>query len=101
MKNNILSTIGIAHKARATVIGEDNITAYVQKKKISLIFLANDAAENTKKKYIDKGNFYHIHIDENFTKSELSKAIGRENCSAIAINNQGFTKAFMKKIQEV
>ena len=68
----------------------------VASKKVYYIFLASDASLNSKKKIKDKALYYNVEVNESYTGSELSHAIGKENRMVIGITNPGFLKILKK-----
>ncbi len=63
MKNNrVLSLIGLATKAGKTVSGEFSTEKSVKTGKGLLVIVAEDASENTKKKFRNMCSFYEVPI---------------------------------------
>ncbi len=94
---NFLNTIGIAMRARKVVTGEDATVESVRKSKAHLVLLASDAGKNTSKKIRDKCLHYNVLVIEDFTISEISKAIGKSNRVVIAITDRGFAQSLIKR----
>ncbi len=93
--DKIFNLIGLATRARKIISGEELMDA-IRKKKVSLVILASDASENTRKRYSDKCSFYGIDlitVDDSF---KLNQAIGKANRMAIGINDEGFKNSIMK-----
>ena len=88
MNSNVLNLLGLATRARKTVSGEMILNA-IRGNTAKLVIIADDASENTKKKLIDKCIYYHV--DYVFIESSaiLSRAVGKNNRMAIAINDLG------------
>ncbi|MGL4662698.1 MAG: L7Ae/L30e/S12e/Gadd45 family ribosomal protein [Culicoidibacterales bacterium] len=99
MSKQILQTLGLAYVAKRAVSGEDTIALAAKKGQITLLFLAHDASDNTKKQYINKSQFYNFEVNEKFSKDELKHAIGKRACSALALIDAGFTKSIQKKLR--
>jgi len=97
LNHDILSLLGLASRARQIACG-DVLLKNIQKKKVYFLIIADDASENTKKKYSDKCHFYGIdymiigHIDE------LSRSIGKDNRVAIGILDKGFANKIKSKL---
>lgn len=91
-----LNNLGLCQRANGLISGEENVIFAIQANKIYYLFLANDASENTKKKIKDKAKYYQIELDDSYSSSELSKAIGKENRMIIGITNKGFLKILKK-----
>lgn len=92
MKNNYLNVVGLAYRARKCSTGESIIVKDIQQRKVKLLLIANDIAEQTKKKFLDKCKTYevpYIEVDDRFT---LAQAIGKSERVAIAILDEGFAK---------
>lgn len=85
----VLSLLGLASRARKIVTG-DLLIKTIRSHKVECVLLANDASENTKKKYLDKCTYYHIPIFIFADTSTLSKAIGKDNRVCIGISDKGF-----------
>lgn len=97
MNKQYLNLLGLANAARKIVTGE-TLIKQIKAKKISLVLIAKNASENSKKKITDKCHYYHIPyyiMDED--SDTLGKAIGKENRVAIGIADRGFAK----KIKEI
>lgn len=88
--------LGLAYIAKKAVVGTDFVIEAIRSKKAKLVFLASDAAPNTKKKVLDKAKFYEIEVLEMFDGATLSKAVGKNNIKAIALIDQGFSNMFKK-----
>ncbi len=94
---SFLSTVGIAVRAGKVVSGEDAVVETVRNAKAHLVILANDAGKNTTKKIKDKCLHYNVLVIDNYTISEISKAIGKSNRVVIAITDKGFAQSLIKK----
>lgn len=94
---NILNLLGLAARARKIETGDSALKA-IRAKKASFVIIAEDASQNTKKKFTDKCTFYSIPYVVWNKSAALSQAIGRPNRMAIAIVDQGFAKSFKEKL---
>lgn len=92
----MLKSLGLAFAAGKLVSGTDFVVDAIRQNKAKLVFLANDASDNTKKKVRDKASFYGVMIIEEFDTYSLSKEVGKKNIKAIAITDQGFANMFKK-----
>lgn len=97
-KQKALNLLGLALRAGKLVHGEASVLAAVRNKSASYVFVAEDASDNTKKKFTDKTNYYEVPISFDFSGELISQAIGK-NRSSVALIDQGFAKS-MKKIIE-
>ncbi|WP_182199196.1 YlxQ family RNA-binding protein [Paraliobacillus salinarum] len=92
MNNNqaYLNLIGLAYRAKKITIGEESIIRDIQKGKAKLVLLANDIGSQTKKKLMDKCDYYQVPICIVDDRDTISHAIGKTGRVAIAINDDGF-----------
>lgn len=96
MNKQYLNILGLANAARKIVTGETLIKK-IRAKKVSLVLIAENASENTKKKITDKCHYYDIPyyiMDED--SDVLGNAIGKENRVAIGIADRGFAKKLIE-----
>ncbi len=94
--SNILKNIGLCSRAGGLITGEEFVLEAIKKQSVLLVFLANDASDNTTKRIKDKTNTYNVDINIDFSTEELSKAIGKENRKVIGITDKGFAKLLKK-----
>lgn len=95
-KNKFMSLMGICQKAGRLVSGEFACENAVKAKKAKLIVIAEDASENTKKKFGNSAKFYNINLICAGSKDELGKVIGRGARSVVAITDEGFATELVK-----
>ena len=94
----VLQLLGLAFVAKKVISGEDFCVEGIRKGEIKYLFLASDAGVNTTKKITDKAKYYNVVLDNRFTSSELSSAIGKNNRMVIGVLDIGFAKK-MKEIR--
>ena len=92
----ILGLLGLAARAGGIVDGSERVINAFRKTPDMIVFLATDAGENIHKKIKDKALHYHTEVNEMFTAGELSKAIGKEKRTVIAVTDQRFIKPLSK-----
>ena len=101
MKNNrVLSLIGLATKAGKTVSGEFSTEKSVKTGKGLLVIVAEDASENTKKKFRNMCEYYKVPFYLYGTKAELGAAMGKEFRASLAITDTGLANAVRKYLPE-
>jgi Ribosomal protein HS6-type (S12/L30/L7a) len=89
--NKYTGLLGLAAASRSIVIGE-TIIKTIRNGQCKYVVIANDASDNTKKRFIDKCTYYHVMYGFIESSEELSIAVGKNNIKAIGITNQGFAK---------
>lgn len=92
IEDRVLNLIGLAYRARKCTLGVERIIELVQKQKVHVVLIAADAQKNSKKKLIDKCNFYGVAYHEVFDRTLLGGAVGKNERIAIAISDKGFAK---------
>lgn len=97
--NDIFQILGLAYKAHKLVSGPE-VLDFIRNKQACLVIVASDASANTKKKIINKAEYYQIPCYEMLNVAQISHSIGKNNRVAIAIIDDGFAQLIMKKIKE-
>lgn len=97
-RTNVLNLLGLARRARKLVAGEDTVIRYLKDRKIKIVFVASDASEKQIDKFDKKCFFYETKMNNEFTSSELSNAIGKQNIKILGITDQGFLDALNKSL---
>lgn len=100
MKQNdkVLNLIGLAQKARKVASGEFMTEKAVKTGAAALVILAEDASENTKKKFKNMCEFYEVPIRLYAVKDCLGHAMGKEIRASLAVTDEGLAQAIMKKM---
>lgn len=102
MINNkkIYSLLGLAQRAGKVASGEFMTERSVKEGTATLIIVAEDASDNTKKNFNDMANYYKVPICHFGSKEELGHAIGKEIRASMAITDAGFAKSLQKQIND-
>ncbi len=100
MKNNkkVCGLLGLATKAGKIVFGSEACKSAIEKKKIKLVIIAEDASENTKSNYKRICEKENVPIYEALTIEEISNAIGKNNKAIIGISDINFSNEISKII---
>ena len=97
--NKTLSLIGLATKAGKIASGEFCTEKEVKCGMAYLVIVANDASENTKKKFQNMCEFYEVPIYFYGDKDTLGHAMGKEFRASLAVTDPGFAKGIAKHIE--
>ena len=97
----ILSMFGLAARAGKIASGEFQTETAVKSGTAHLVVVAEDASDNTKKLFYDKCSFYKVPVITLGTKEELGHAIGKEFRASLAVLDEGFASAVMKKVESL
>ncbi len=87
--------LGIAARARKTVSGAMLMEA-VRKKRVSLVLVASDASDRTKKQFQDKCTSYQIPCLIWGSINEVSMATGMHMRVAVGILDRGLAKNILE-----
>lgn len=99
MKNNkVLSLVGLATKAGKTVSGEFSTEKSVKSGRSFLVIVADDASENTKKKFRNMCEFYDVPVYFLSDKITVGKAMGKEFRASLSVQDENFAKAILKEL---
>lgn len=92
--DRMLTTLGLAYRAKKTVLGEEVLN---QISNIKLMFIASDISEKSRERFEKKCSFYNIeHIDE-LNSEQISNCLGKNNVKVIGIIDEGFKKSLLNK----
>ena len=97
--NKALSLISLATKAGKTASGEFCTEKEVKTGMAALVLVAEDASENTKKKFQNMCEFYEVPIYFYGDKDTLGHAMGKEFRASLAVTDPGFAKGIAKHIE--
>lgn len=96
-----LSLLGLAAKAGKVVSGEFATENAVKSGKAFLVLTAEDASNNTRKKFNDMCTYYEVPLYTIGSKEELGTAIGKEYRACIAVTQEQFAVAMKKKLDDM
>ena len=96
-KQKVLNLLGLAQKAGKITSGNDLVLGSIKQEQAKLVFLAQDASENTVKELTFMTNKYDLTLVEELTDVELSQAIGKQR-KILAVTDRGFANPLLKLI---
>lgn len=97
----LLSMLGIGRKAGLIISGEMGCIQSLKERKSKLLIIACDASNNTKSKFQSLCDQKKVKYIELGLKEELGMSIGKGLTSVISINDEAFSKALFKIIDEI
>ena len=95
------SYLGLCKKAGRIASGEFQTLKAIQSGMTNLVIIAEDASNNTKKKFNDKCSYYNVDIKFYGDKLSLGTAIGTGERTSIAIMDDGFTNLIKNRLGEI
>lgn len=97
MERQIRGMLGLAAKAGKIVSGEYAVEKTIKEGNAYLVFVAEDASENTKKHFRDMCSWREIPIRFSGTKEELGNCIGKSFRANVALTDPNFAESIIKK----
>ncbi|WP_099469033.1 L7Ae/L30e/S12e/Gadd45 family ribosomal protein [Konateibacter massiliensis] len=99
MQNKIFSLIGLATRAGKIASGEFSTEKAVKSGGASLVIIAGDASDNTKKMFSNMCTYYKVPLYFFGAKDSLGHAMGKEVRASLAVLDEGFAKAIVKQLE--
>ena len=100
-EQKLLSILGLCQKAQKLVSGEAACEKALQNGTAALVLLANDASDNTKKKFVNKSFYYKVPCYISFDRDTLSSAIGKSNRATLAVADAGFAGRIEEMLKNI
>ena len=97
-RDKVLSLIGLATKAGKIASGEFMTEKMAKSGRASLVIVAKDASDNTKKKFRDMCEYYEVPIYFYGDKDTLGHAMGKEFRASLALLDEGLAKGIQKHL---
>lgn len=99
-RNKVLSLLGLATRAGKIQSGEFSTEKSVKSGRACLVLVSVDASENTKKMFMNMCTYYKVPFFVFGGKEELGHAMGKEMRASLAVQDEGFSKAIVKLLNE-
>ncbi|MCR4990228.1 MAG: ribosomal L7Ae/L30e/S12e/Gadd45 family protein [Lachnospiraceae bacterium] len=100
MKNDPVSgLLSLCAAGRNLVSGEFSVEKAIKEGRASVVILAADASDNTKKAFSDSCSYRKIPLFIYGTKESLGHAIGKEERASVAITDEGLSKGIVEKLR--
>ena len=90
MKNKMYGLIGLARRAGRLLCGLGSVVDGIRGRNVFLVIISEDASDSSKKKITDKCGFYNVKYIFFGSMNDLGRAIGYNECTAVAITDKGF-----------
>ena len=87
INNKILGLIGLAARARKVCFGADSVEERINKNKVKMLIVAEDASQRTKDKFNKIAKEKNVPIIIKVDIEILSKTIGKSNKAIIGIED--------------
>ena len=90
------SALGLCMRAGKCAAGEELTLKSIRSGNAKLVVIAEDASDNTAKKFKDKCQSYHIPYIRIGTREEIGRSIGKRDRVVLAITDTGFADLIRK-----
>ena len=100
MKNRILFMLSLCQKSGKLVSGEESCEKAIRANLARVIIVAENASENTKKKFKNSSQYYKVPIYFFTDKEELGHAIGKEVRAVLTVTDEGLGNQIIKLFKD-
>lgn len=97
-QDKMLSMLGLAQKAGKVASGEFSTEKAIKSGKASIVIVADDSSDNTKKMFKNMCDYYKVPVYYYSDKETLGHAIGKQFRASLAVIDEGFGKQIRKHI---
>ena len=97
-KDQVLSMLGLATRSGNVVSGGFAAEQAVKRRKAYLVIIAEDASDNTRKKFNNMCGFHKVPCGHYSVKETLGHAIGKGERSCLAVTDEGFANSIRKHL---
>ncbi|MDO4501459.1 MAG: 50S ribosomal protein L7ae [Erysipelotrichaceae bacterium] len=94
--DNVLSLLGLAYRANKLMFGE---TCLDNMQKVKFLFIALDASDKTKERYLRKCEYFKIPYTLKYSCEQLSTTLGKNTVKIVGITDKGFKDSLIKKLE--
>lgn len=98
-KNKALTTLGLAMRSGNVASGESMTEQAIRSGTAMLVIVAEDASDNTKKKFLNSCSYYKVPIAVFGNKEVLGGAIGKQFRASLAVLDQGLASSIRKNLE--
>lgn len=100
MDKKLLQFMGLCQRAGKLASGETGVLNAIKDGSAELVIVAENASDNTKKKFNDSAKYYGRKIVVYGDKFEMGSAIGKDERAVLAVRDRGFADKIVKMIAE-
>lgn len=99
-RDKVLSMLGLAARSRNVVSGGFATENAVKSGKAYLVMIAEDASDNTKKKFRNMCEFYEVPYYEYGEMAIVGHSMGKQDRTSLAVTNEGFADSIRKHLED-
>jgi len=101
MNRKLASLLSLCAKSGNLLTGEETAEKLLQRDAAELVIVAEDASDNTKKKFVNKCFFYEKPIRVFGERDVLSKCVGKSNRTIYVVTDPGFATRLLDLIDSI
>ena len=101
IKKKVLSMLGLATRSRNVVSGGFATESAVKSGKAYMVIVAEDASDNTKKKFRNMCAYYKVPFYEFGVKEILGHSMGKQDRTSLALTNEGFANSIQGHFEDL
>lgn len=99
-RDPVCSLLSLSAKGRNVVSGEFSVESALKAGKAYVVIIAEDASDNTKKKFTDMASFRNVPVYIYQDKETLGRSLGQQMRAMVALTDEGLGRAVIKKLEE-
>ena len=93
LDRKLASMLSLCQRAGFMTSGEEGTELALKNKKAKLVIIAEDASDNTKKKFLNKTSYYKVNAVVCGSRNELGACIGKSVRTVLAVvDNDNFAE---------
>lgn len=100
-REKVESYLGFAARSRNLITGYNTCTMMMEKKRVKLLIITKDMAENTMKKMLQQCNKNKIEYRIFGESGELSQITGKDGTGIFGITDKHFAKIICEEIDRI
>ena len=99
-RDKVLSMLGLAARSRNVVSGGFATENAVKSGKAYLVIRAEDASDNTKKKFRNMCEFYEVPYYQYGEMEIVGHSMGKQDRTSLAVTDEGFANSIRKHLED-
>ena len=99
-RDKVLSMLGLAARSRNVVSGGFATENAVKSGKAYLVIIAEDASDNTKKKFRNLCEFYEVPYYQYGEMEIVGHSMGKQDRTSLAVTDEGFANSIRKHLED-
>lgn len=98
MQSKVYSMLGLAAKAGKIISGSDACERAIKQSKVTLVIIAQDASDNTKKQFQDMCSYHETTFRYYGEKDSIGKFIGKDVRTVLVLKDENFARRILELI---